>query len=207
MSKSEDESESERVSIEVHKVLRLPRNLPFEVHQVLCLPRTLHFEVRQVLCLPRNLRFEFTKCCACHEICTSRLPRNLHFEVHKVLRLPRNLHCKVHKVLHLPRNLHFEVHQECCACHKIICTLRFTTAIPVTKSAHRGSQSAAPATKSANEADVEKQCFTLYLSRNQSSSTIRKVDIEAPKHEVFLAPATKSDQCGKAHGSAQRRSR
>ena len=53
------------------------------------------------------------------------LPQNLHFEVHKVLYLPQNLHFEVHQVLRLPRNLH----------------------LLETKSAHRGSQSAAPATK------------------------------------------------------------
>ena len=53
-------------ALEVHKVLRLQRNLHFEVHKVLCLPRNLHFEAHNVLCLRRNL----------------------HFEVHKVLCLP-----------------------------------------------------------------------------------------------------------------------
>ena len=54
------------------------------------------------------------KCCTCHEICTSRfcqvlhLPRNLHFEE---LYLSRNLHFEVHQVLYLSRNLHFEVHK------------------------------------------------------------------------------------------------
>ena len=70
--------------MEVHKVLRLPRNLHMEVHKALCLPRNLHMEVHKVLCLPRNL----------------------HMELHKVLRRPRNLHMEVHKVLCLPRHLH-----------------------------------------------------------------------------------------------------
>ena len=48
--------------------------------------------------------WRFTKCCACHEICTS--------QVHKVLHLPRNLHMEVHKVLCLPRNLHFKSSNE-----------------------------------------------------------------------------------------------
>ena len=85
-----------------------------------------------------------TKCCACHEICTSRF-----VEVHKVLCLPRNRTSRFTK---------------CCACHEI-CASRFTkccacheitlqgsqSAAPVTKSAHRGSQSAVPATKSARQ--------------------------------------------------------
>ena len=40
--------------MEVHKVLRLLRNLRMEVHKVLCLPRNLRLEVHKVLCLPRN---------------------------------------------------------------------------------------------------------------------------------------------------------
>ena len=31
--------------VEVHKVLRLPRNLHMEVHKVLCLPRKLELEL------------------------------------------------------------------------------------------------------------------------------------------------------------------
>ena len=91
-----------RRSMEVHKVLRLPRNLHMEVHKVMRLPRNLHTEVRKLLCLPRTLHIEVHKVlclprtetvlqpsfrgaspsrfgeawrftnCACHEICTSR---------------------------------------------------------------------------------------------------------------------------------------
>ena len=59
-------------AMEVHKVLRLPRNLHMELHKALRLPRNLHMEVHKVL----------------------RLPRNLHMEVHKVLCLPRYLRVK-----------------------------------------------------------------------------------------------------------------
>ena len=65
-----------RRSMEVHKVLRLPRNLHMEVHKVLCLPRNLHIEVHKVLCLPQNL----------------------HMEVHKVLRLPSKLELELLKL-------------------------------------------------------------------------------------------------------------
>ena len=82
---------------EVHKVLRLSRNLHIEAHKVLCLPRNLHFKVHKVLCLLRGLHVEVHK--------VLHLPRNLHVEVHKVLRLSRNLHFEVDKVLCLPRNL------------------------------------------------------------------------------------------------------
>ena len=63
-------------SMEVHKVLRTPRNLHMEVHKVLRLPRNLRIEVHKVLCLPRNLRME----------------------VHKVLRLPRSLELELVKL-------------------------------------------------------------------------------------------------------------
>ena len=68
-----------------------------------------------------------------------RLPRNLRMEVHKVLCLPRILRMEVHKVLCLPRNLH---------------TLR-------------GSASAAPATKSANEPHVQKSRFTAPVTKSE----------------------------------------
>ena len=47
--------------MEVHKVLRLPRNLHMEVHKVLRLPRNLHMEVHNVLRLPRKLELELLK--------------------------------------------------------------------------------------------------------------------------------------------------
>ena len=47
-----------RRSVEVHKVLCLPRNLRMEVHKVLHLPRTLRMEVHKVLHLPRHLHFK-----------------------------------------------------------------------------------------------------------------------------------------------------
>ena len=65
-----------RSGMEVHKVLRLPRNLHMEVHKVLRLPRNLHMEVHRVL----------------------RLPRNLHMEVHKALCLPRKLELELLKL-------------------------------------------------------------------------------------------------------------
>ena len=109
-----------------------------QVHQVLCLPRNLHdraaqrrphvhpvllkalftapatkcaLQVHQVLCLPRNLHSRFTKCCACHEICTtgSRGPA-------ATTRLPSPPEGSVY-----------------CACHEI-CTPGSPSAVPTTKS-------------------------------------------------------------------------
>ena len=133
--------------MEVHKALRLPRNLRMEVHKALCLPRNLHMEGHKVLRLPRNLHMEDHKV-----LC---LPRNLHMEVHKVLCLPRNLHMEVHKALRLPRILHV---------NKQVNTLITmegrtattadnrrqpqTTQRPQPLTEHGGSQSAAPATNS-----------------------------------------------------------
>ena len=73
--------------MEVHNVLRLPRNLHMEVHKVLRLPCNLHIEVHKGL----------------------RLPRNLRMAVHKVLRRPRTLRMEVRRVLHLPRTLRMGV--------------------------------------------------------------------------------------------------
>ena len=123
----------------------------------------------------------------------------VHFEVHKVLCLPRNLHFEVHKVLCLPRNLHTKR----CAYHKIGTSqsaLRGSqSAAPATKSAHEGSQSA-PATKSANEPHVQKSRFTAPVT-NQSAlkiTTMSKV-LHLPKNLHFdvkpprsLALVTKS---------------
>ena len=74
----------------------VPRSFPvevrrsMEVHKVLCLPRNLHMEVHKVLRLPRNLHMEVYK--------VLRLPRNLHMEVHKVLCLPRKLELELLKL-------------------------------------------------------------------------------------------------------------
>ena len=110
----------------------------------------------------------FTKCCACHEICT-----------HKVRRLPRNLHFEVHKVS-TPR------FTKCCTCHEI-CTSR------ITKSALRGSPSAAPATKTAFRTNTPPIPCTCH-----EKSTL--------EHEVSLAPATKSDhhvrKCAQRHNES-----
>ena len=90
-------------SMEVYKVLRLPRILRMEVHKLLRLPRILHMEVHKVLRLPRLLHamegrtgdhrrqpqttadnatarassgaWRFTECCACHEFCTWRFTK------------------------------------------------------------------------------------------------------------------------------------
>ena len=75
-------------SVEVHKVLRLPRNLHFEVHKV----------------LPSQ------SACACHETALpgsqSAVPATKSaLKVHKVLHLPRNVHFQVHTVLHQQRFL------------------------------------------------------------------------------------------------------
>ena len=155
-----------------------------------------------------------------NELCTSRftnavcLPRNLHFEV------------EVHKALPLPRNLHFEVH---CACHEI-CTSRFASAVPATKSALRRPPSAVTATKSANEPHVQKSRFTAPVTKSEllddhhhvqsvapatktakynSSDPLhlsRKVDLEEPKREVSPAPATKCDRrarkCARRHNES-----
>ena len=152
--------------MKVHKVLRLPRNLrvkrrcpadarayirPLGKQQA---PHTVHMEVYKVLCLPRDLHTEVHK--------GLRLPRNLHMKVHKVLRLPRNLHikrrCPADARAYIrplgkqqaPHTVHLEV-------HKVLCLPRdggSQSTAPATKSAHEGSQSAGPATKSAHQAPV-----------------------------------------------------
>ena len=108
--------------LEVHQVVRLPRNLHVEAHQVLPLPRNLHFEVHKVLHLPRNLHFEVhkvlhlprkictssgvTECCASHEICKrATCPK---VTVHCTCQSSSTI-TTMSKVLHLPRKLHFAV--------------------------------------------------------------------------------------------------
>ena len=155
-------------------MLCLPRNLHFEVRQVLHLPRNLHFEVHKVLYLPRNLHvlsrnLHFEVHQALH------LPRNLHFEVHKAPRLPRNLHFEVDKVLYLSRNLHFEVHK---ALH-----------LPRNLHIEGQSQSAVPATKSANEPHVQKSRFTAPVTKSEL--------LDDHHHVQSAAPATKTARLSK----------
>ena len=199
--------------------MRLPRNLHSEVHKVLHL-RKLHtcheistwrFAKRCACheicasrltkccayenCTPVTKSARFTKRCACHEICTSSeihkalcLPRNLHFEAHKVLRLPRNLHFEVHKVLRLSQNPHFEVHKA------------------TTNSAHRGSQSAAPVTKSSLSIKIrEGHRFGSLGARALLSSKngCRRRARTDPKPHVektgFAAPVTRSERLEDHH--------
>ena len=95
------------------------------------------------------------------------LPRNLHFEVHEV-------RIKVHKVLRQPRNLRVEVH-ECCACHEIGAMLGLPRYLRF---------------------EVHKVLCLPRDSHFEVKPPIPcmsgKVDFGPPKHEVFLAPATKS---------------
>ena len=163
------------------RVARSDQSAPGWNHtRMLCLSRTLRIKVHQALCLSRTLRVEV------HKVLT------LHVEVHQVLRLPRNLHFKVYQALRLPRNLHFEVHQTLC--------------LP----------------RNLQASHMSKSHDSLHLSRNPSSSTkvlhlprklhfevkqLRsKVDFGAPKHEVSLAPATKSDhhvpKCARHHNES-----
>ena len=121
-----------RRSMEVHKMLCVPRDLHMKVHKVLHLPRNLHMEVHKVLCLPRTLHMEVHK--------VLRLPRNLHMEVHKVLCLPRKLHFEVHKALHLPRNVHMEVHKVLRMARSPRIDVHKVLWAPATTSAHGGSQ-------------------------------------------------------------------
>ena len=156
---------------------------------------------------------ERTKCCACHEICTSRFTK-----------------C-------------YACHEICawrftkrCACHKICTSLRLPrgspSAAPATKSARRGS-SAVLATKSANEPHVRKSRFTAPVTKSELLDDHRHVQsaapatksalrsevkplrslapvttsrLWAPKHEVSIAPATKSDhhvrKCARRHNES-----
>ena len=146
------------------------------------------------------------------------LPRNLHFEVQKTLCLPRNLHFQVHKMLCLLRNLYFQV-------HKVVSALRgLQSAVPATKSTLRGSESGVLATKSAlrgsqSAAPVTKSaCPNVTIHCNQPATKTalrsinrsdllrlsRKVDFGPPKHEVSLAPATKSGHHVRKCASATR---
>ena len=106
------------------------------------------------------------------------------------------------------------------------------SAVPARKSALQGSPSAAPATKSANKPHVQKSRFTApvtdseivddhhhvesavpatknCISKYNSSEPLhlsRKVDFGAPKHEVSLAAATKSNhhvrKCARHHNES-----
>ena len=144
-------------------MLCLPRNLHMQVHQVLGLPRDLHTEVHKVLRLPRNLHTKV------HE--ALRLPRNLYIkrrrpaDARAYIRplgtsaahsahggsqsaVPADLHTEVHKVLCLPRNLHME-----------------------------GSQSAAPATKSAHQAPVPSRRQGIHPTPWQAASAAHSVQM------------------------------
>ena len=56
-----------KVTLELHQVVRLPRKVTLELHQVVHLPRKVTLEFQQVLRLPQKWHLNFTKYCACHE--------------------------------------------------------------------------------------------------------------------------------------------
>ena len=118
-------------------------------------------------------------------------------------------------MLRLKRNLHFEVHSAAPATKSALRGSQ--SAVPATKSALLGSQSAVytePHTihctcRSRNEIrgprrspPCPKRCACHEIIRNlhfevkplrSLAPVTNKVDFGPPKHEVFLAPATKSD--------------
>ena len=112
---------------EVHKALRLPRNLRFEVHKVLCLPRNLHLlrgsqsaapatksalGGSQIAVLATNSALRGSQNAvpatkSAHRVSPSAAPATKS-ALQKVLRVPRNLQTshmsKSHDSLHLSRN-------------------------------------------------------------------------------------------------------
>ena len=135
--------------IEVHKVLRLLRNLHFEVvalatkfafrgsQSAALATKSAHRGWQKALCLPRNLHLEadkcwarheictsrFTKCFACHEICTSRVTRRA---CHKICtsRLKRGACREICKRTTCPK----------VTIHCKICISKLRSLAPVTKS-------------------------------------------------------------------------
>ena len=105
-----------------------------------------------------------------------RGPRNLHIEGHRML-------CLRHRVLCLPRNLqttHISKSHDPLLLSRSLSSSMITTVSTV------------PATKTA--------------FRSKTARLSRKVDFGAPKHEVSLAPATKSDhhvpKCARRHNES-----
>ena len=94
-------------------------------------------------------------------------------------------------MLDLPRNLHFEGHKALNTCHEI-CTSCACHEICTTKSALRGSQSTAPATKSANEPHVQKipkvtthcACHEIRAPRRSPPKALHR----CTSHETCIAP-------------------
>ena len=169
----------------------------------MCTSRFTKCCARHEICTSR-----FTKCRACHEICTSRFTKCCACEVHKVLCMTRNLHFEVHKVLCLSRNLHFEVHSlprklhemctsrftKCCACHEI-CKRATCPKATIHCTCHkiRAPRGSRPYAKCCT-------CHKFYTSEQspipctcQEKSTLEYVGPPNLKHELSLAPATKSD--------------
>ena len=176
-------------ALQVHQALRLPRILPSRLtkrcacHE-LC---TTGSRSPAVTARPPGPP-EGSAYCAYHEICTPRPPSaapttKSTLQVHQALRLPRNLHDRQPRpggdhastqyssrlcVLRLSRNLHCRFTKRC-AYHEI-CT--------------PGSQSAAPATKSAQQAAAAQR---LRLRRNLC--TYQEICTAGSQSAV---PATKS---------------
>ena len=156
------------------------RTFPLPIHKVLRLPRNLHFKIHKALRLPRNTS-RFTKCCACHEICT-RFTKC----------------CACHEIC-------ISRFTKCCACHEI-CMSRFTkrcacheilrgsqSAAPAMKSALRGLQSAAPATKAALRSNITKNRLWTTKARGspraQEKTMSKNVHGTTTRAQLRQAPA------------------
>ena len=145
----------------------------------------LSFQLHRCCACHEICTWRFTKCCACHEICTWRFTKRCAcheictssagaqptpgrtsdpLASSKVLCLPRDLRTEVHKVLRLP-----------------------------TKSAHEGSQSAAPATKSAHPAPAPSRRQGVHPTPWQAAKCCACHEICTRRFTKLLpAPATKS---------------
>ena len=115
----------------------------------------------------------FTKCCACHEICTSRSTKC----------------CACHEI----RTSRLT---KCCTCHEI-CISRFTKCC-ATKCALRGPRSAAPATKSALRGSPSPR--NLHFEVHKALHLSRNLHIEG--HRVLCLPRNlQTSHMSKSHDS------
>ena len=179
---------------------------------------------RAVICTSR-----FTKCCACDKICTSRFTKSALRGSPTAVRATKSALRGSQSAAPATKSALRGSQSAVPATKSALQDSQ--SAAPATKSARRGSQSAVPATKSANEPDVEKQRFTVPVTKSelvedhhhvQSAATAMKTAVRSKTapipcachdqstldHEntrfLLRLPRKVTTMCENAHGATTR---
>ena len=165
-------------ALQVHQVLRLPRNLYSATRGPAAPTRSRRL---CVLRLPQNLRSRLTKYCACHKICTSGSKSALS---HAAQRRPRNPGgC----VLRRPRNLHSRL-TKYCACHEIYTTLQVHQVLRLPRNLYSATHGPAVPTHAAADPGGSVHCAGHKICTPGSPSIVPATKSTLQVHQALRLP-------------------